>query len=73
MITDYDCICQYELDTYITAAGNEIKWCTNCGSLSMAGAPPNYPRFLRGIKDELAKVRGQLRSAEEFAGEERGE
>jgi len=65
-MNDYDCICEYEIDHYTTAAGNTLDWCPNCGSLRMSGAPQMYPRYLSKAKDEIVKIRGQLREVEEF-------
>ncbi len=65
----FECVCQYNLEVYRTAVGNEIKWCPACGSFKLTGAPRMYPQLLTKAKKEVGSLEKKVQELEEAAEE----
>ena len=55
-MNEFDCICEYNLELYRTAVGNEIKWCPACGSFKMTGTPRTHSQLLTKAKKEVGRL-----------------
>ena len=60
-----DCICEYNLDIYVTAVGGELKWCKDCGSFRLDKGIRSFPKRLKELGDVIAKLEKKVQELED--------